>query len=322
MKHNISYTAMNGLRFIVRKSSLLTAFLFSLYFSAQAQFEPQFTQYMFNETFINPAYAGSRDHIAMTGLYRNQWVGIDGAPVTQTFSVHSPLRNEKIGLGLNFLNEEIGVTHDVGVFASYAYRLPINAGFLSMGLQGGLINHTEQLSDVKIQDLGDYAFFGTPRLTVPNFGFGTYYYSRNMYIGISIPRMLQNYVDANTGKAENRVKMNYWHYYVMGGYVHPINESIKLKPTFMLKAVTGAPLEADLGLHALFNETIWVGASYRTGDSWAAILSYQATPQLRIGYSYDYTTTQLRQYSSGTHEITIGYDFSFNKDKVVTPRYF
>lgn len=287
-----------------------------------AQFEPQFTQYMFNESFINPAYAGSRDHASLTALYRNQWVGIDGAPKTQTFSGHTPLRNEKVGLGFNLLHEEIGVTQDLSFFVNYAYRIPFKNGAFAMGLSGGLIHHQEQLLDVDIQDQGDYQFMGTPKLTVPNAGFGMYYNTRKFYAGLSIPRMLQNSVDGVTQKAENEVNPEYWHYFLMGGYVFDINENIKLKPTFMLKAVSGAPLEADLGAHVLFNEIIWLGGSYRTGDSWSAIASFQFTKQFRLGYSYDYTLTELQQFNSGTHEITLGYDFSFNKDKVVTPRYF
>lgn len=291
-------------------------------FRAEAQFEPQFTQYMFNEMFINPAYAGSRGHMALTAVYRNQWVGLDGAPKTQTFSAHTPLKNERFGVGLNVMNEEIGVTKDLSFFGNYAYRVPMRTGFFSLGLSAGLINHTERLLDIKTQDINDNSFMGTPQVTVPNAGFGSYYHSRNFYVGLSIPRLLQNSVDANTGKALNRANLNYWHYYLMGGYVHELNENMKLKPTFMMKAVTGAPLVADIGMHALFNETFWLGVSYRTGDSWAAITQFQITHQLRMGYSYDYTMTELQQFNSGTHEITLGYDFSFSKNKIVTPRYF
>lgn len=290
--------------------------------NAYAQFEPQFTQYMFNEMFINPAYAGSREHMAMTLLYRNQWVGMDGAPKTQTFTAHSPLRNERIGVGLNVMNEEIGITRDLTFFGNYSYKIPTNFGFISMGVSGGMIHHTERLSELNIQEGGDNSFIGTPQVAVPNAGFGTYLYSRNFYVGLSIPRMLQNKVDANTGKANNRMNIDYWHYYLTGGYVLPVNDNLKLKPTFMVKAVTGAPLIADVGVHALFHETFWLGASFRSGDSWAAITQFQINNQLRMGYSYDFTTTELKKYSSGTHEITLGYDFSFNKKKVVTPRYF
>ncbi len=313
---------MNRLKQLADKKILLAVSLIVFCFQAQAQFEPQFTQYMYNEMFINPAYAGSREHISLTGLYRNQWVGIEGAPKTQTFSAHSPLRNEKVGVGITFLSEQIGVTKDLGIFGNYAYRIPMKKGTFSMGLQAGLINHVERLEDVKTQDQYDNSFLGTPKLTVPNVGFGLYYNSKTFYGGISIPRILQNGVDAKTGKGINQVKMDYWHYYLMGGYVIPLNENVKVKPTTMIKVASGAPIEADLGVHFLFNETIWLGGSYRTGDSWSAIVQFQLTPQLRMGYSYDYTITDLQRYNSGTHEITLGYDFSFNKNKIVTPRYF
>ncbi len=313
---------MNRLKLFADKKIFLAVSLIVICFQAQAQFEPQFTQYMYNEMFINPAYAGSREHAALTGLYRNQWVGIEGAPKTQTFSGHTPLRNEKIGVGLTILNEQIGVTKDLGIFANYAYRVPMKSGTFSMGLQAGIINHVEQLEDVKTQDQFDNSFLGTPKLTVPNVGFGLYYNSKTYYGGLSIPRILQNSVDAKTGKGVNQVKMDYWHYYLMGGYVFTVNENVKVKPTMMLKVVSGAPLEADLGAHVLFNEVLWVGGSYRTGDSWSAIVQFQLTKQLRMGYSYDYTITDLQRYNSGTHEITLGYDFSFNKNKIVTPRYF
>ncbi len=313
---------MNKLNAIVRKVIIMMTFVLMMCSQARAQFEPQFTQYMFNEMFINPAYAGSRDHMAMTALYRNQWVGIEGSPKTQTFSAHTPLRNEKIGLGLSILHEEIGVTQDFSAFGTYAYRIPMQKGFFSMALSGGIIHHQEQLLELKTQDQGDQSFMGTPRLTVPNMGFGTFLSTRNYYVGLSIPRMLQNKVDAATGKAENKINVPYWHYYLMGGYVFTLNESIKLKPTCMVKAVSGAPVVADFGAHVLLSEVLWLGGSYRTSDSWAAIIQIQMNKQMRLGYSYDYTLTELNQFTSGTHEITLGFDFSFDKNKVVTPRYF
>ena len=291
---------------------------------AHAQLEPQFTQYMFNEMFINPAYAGSREAISLTAAYRNQWVGIDGAPVIETFSAHAPLRNKKVGLGISVLNETIGVTHDLGVYANYAYRVPMINGSFALGLQAGVINHQEQLLDVKTQEDGDNSFIAnTPQLTLPNVGFGTYFSKKHYYVGFSIPRLLQNQVDITSSKmVTNQVHISYWHYYLMGGYVYDVTDGVKLKPTFMIKAVSGAPLEADIGLHALFNNVFWFGASYRTKDSWAAITQIQVTKQLRVGYSYDYSTTGLQKYNSGTHEITLGFDFTFNKNKIITPRYF
>ena len=175
---------------------------------AYAQFEPQFTQYMFNETFINPAYAGSRDHAAVTAAYRNQWVGMEGAPKTQTFSGHTPLKNQKSAIGLSIMNDEISVMHDFYIFGTYAYRIYLPKGNLAMGLQGGLVNHQEKLGDVKTQDLGDVTFLGTPKITVPNAGFGIYYNQPNAYIGLSIPRMITNKVDPSTSKSFNNITID------------------------------------------------------------------------------------------------------------------
>lgn len=293
--------------------------------TAQAQFEPQFTQYMFNEMFINPAYAGSREQVSATMVYRNQWVGLEGSPKTQTASVHGPLMNKKLGLGLTIMNESIGVTKQFAVYGSYAYRMQIGTnGALALGLQGGFINHQENLSEVITTEENDNEFlFNTPKVTLPNVGYGMYYNTDKFYAGISIPRMLKNRVAGDGSKAvTNSMNFKTWHYYFMTGYVFPISETVKLKPSLMVKAVQGAPLIADITINALLKDVFWIGFAYRTEDSFAGLAAFQITPQLRIGYSFDYTTTELNNYSNGTHEITLGYDFSFNKKKVVTPRYF
>lgn len=291
----------------------------------QAQFEPQFTQYMFNEMFINPAYAGSREQISATSVYRNQWVGLQGAPKTQTASINGPLLNKKLGVGLTIMNETIGVTHQFAVYGDYAYRIQTGSnGAFAMGVQAGFINHQEDLSEVITNEENDKEFlFNTPRVILPNAGFGMYYNTDRFYAGLSIPRMFQNNVAGDGSSAvSNKLNFQTWHYYFTTGYVFPVSESVKLKPTLMVKEVSGAPLIADITIHALLKDVFWLGFSYRTEDSFAGIVTFQITPQLRIGYSYDYTTTELNNYNSGTHEINIGYDFFFNKKKIVTPRYF
>ena len=310
----------------ILKSVILSAFtMLLIQQSAQAQFEPQFTQYMFNEMFINPAYAGSREQISATMVYRNQWVGLEGSPKTQTASVHGPLMNKKLGLGLTVMNESIGVTHQFAVYGNYAYRLQVGTnGAFAMGIQGGFINHQEDLSEVITNEENDNEFLlNTPKVVLPNAGFGMYYNTDKFYAGLAIPRMLQNKVAGDgTSDVTNKFNFKTWHYYLMSGYVFPVSETIKLKPSLMVKAVQGAPLIADVTLNAILKDVFWLGVSYRTEDSFAGMVTFQITPQLRFGYSYDYTTTELNNYNNGTHEINIGYDFSFNKKKVVTPRYF
>jgi len=293
--------------------------------TSQAQFEPQFTQYMFNEMFINPAYAGSRKQISATMVYRNQWVGLEGAPKTQTASIHGPLMNKKLGIGVTIMNETIGVTHQFAVYGNYAYRFQVGSdGAFALGLQGGFINHQEDLSKVVTTEENDNEFLlNTPQVFLPNAGFGMYYNTTRFYAGLSIPRMFQNEV-AGDGSSDvtNTMELQYWHYYLSTGYVFPISESVKLKPSIMAKAVSGSPFVADFTIQALLKDIFWLGFSYRTEDSFSGLATFQITPQLRIGYSYDYTTTELNNYNNGTHEINLGYDFSFTKKKVVTPRYF
>ena len=302
-------------------SILLTACAMN---ESDAQIDPMFTQYMFNEMYINPAYAGSRESISATLLYRNQWVGVDGAPKTQTFSVHAPIKMKKIGVGIVARNESIGVTKQTNVFLDYAYRLKLASGQFSLGLTSGLIAHQEKLTNIITVDPDDPEFLDdTPQLLMPNAGFGMYYYTDKFYAGFSIPRMIENQIDLSASKqVTNRANMESWHYYLTTGYVFKLSESIKFKPTTMIKAAAGAPVEVDLSANILFNDIFWLGAAYRTQDAISAIAVFQVNDQMRIGYSYDYTLTDIRDYSSGSHEITLGYDFTFKKSRVISPRYF
>ncbi|NNF02409.1 MAG: type IX secretion system membrane protein PorP/SprF [Bacteroidia bacterium] len=309
------------------KAIILTGFIALFAAQADAQYDPMFTQYMFNEMYVNPAYAGSRDQMSATAAYRNQWVGIEGAPETQTFSIHAPVRNKKIGVGLNIMNETIGVTQQLSIYGNYAYRVQTgDNGHFSAGLQGGVISHQEMLANVAIVDKGDAEFSAnTPKLILPNAGFGLYYNTDKFYAGLSVPRMIEN--DVNVYEAEgsmvkNTAKIKNFHYFLTAGYVFDLSDQVKMKPTAMIKAVAGAPVEADVNFNFLLNDRVWAGVGYRTGDAFTFLAQYQLNDQLRIGYSYDYTTTELNQYSSGTHEFTIGYDFAFTPNKVVTPRYF
>ncbi len=299
---------------------------------ANAQYEPLFTQYMFNETFINPAYVGSRDHIATTLLYRNQWVGINGAPKTQTFSIHGPFSKGRFAAGLSVMNETIGISHQFGVYTNFAYRMLFPHSVLSFGLQGGFVNDEEKFSQVYTITPGDNQFATDVRkLFLPNFGFGIYYYKDRFYAGLSIPRLLENKIETSFSSIEpnatnvsvkNAGKLQLWHYFFATGYVFDLNEDVKFKPSIMVKAVQHAPLELDVNANFLFKEFLWLGAAYRTGDAVSALVGFQLTKQLRFGYSYDYTLSKLQQFNSGSHEITLGYDFSFDKRKVISTRYF
>ncbi len=293
-------------------------------FGARAQYQPQFTQYMFNEMIINPAYTGARECLSATLLYRNQWTGIEGAPETETFSIHSPIANQKMGLGLSVINDKITVMRNTGVYANYAYRMPLREGKLSFGLSAGVINHYEKLSELNPGQGNDPQFAAnTPRLLLPNAGFGAFYYTRKFYAGLSIPKLILNTVGASeTKKVNNKASVKDWNLHLTAGYVASISESIKLKPTVMIRKTGGAPGEIDLSLNALFNDLVWIGAAYRTGDAVSLAAGVQITKQMRFGYAYDYTLTALSKFNGGSHEITLGYDFSFDKTKIATPRFF
>lgn len=290
---------------------------------AIAQFDPMFTQYMFNELFINPAYAGSRENISATGLIREQWVGLDGAPSTQTFSIHAPVMNKKLGVGLSVLNEGIGVSKRTGFNINGAYRIAMDKNTLSFGLQLGMVTISENLTQLNLQTDNQF-MMNTGRKTAPNFGFGAYYTAPKWYVGLSIPRMLQNRLDVASGTTDVQNKLNTgdWHYFITGGSVHSIAPNIKLRPNVMMKVVSGAPIQVDLNCNALFHDFIWAGLGYRTGDAASLMVGAQLTKQLRLGYAYDYTTSALQDFNSGSHELMLGFDFGFDKNQIVTPRYF
>lgn len=287
------------------------------------QTDPMFTQYMFNELYINPAYAGSRENISVTGLIREQWVGLDGAPSTQTLSAHAPVFGKRVGVGLTVLNESIGVSKRTGFNLNGAYRIPMDKNVLSFGLQLGMNSISENLLDLGLATDNQFQL-NTGRQLAPNFGFGTYYLAPKWYLGLSIPRMLQNRLDvtSGTGDVQNKLNVKDWHYFLTAGSIHTLTTDLKLRPAIMLKAVNGAPMELDLSCNLLMREFIWAGLAYRTGDAMSLLLGAQLTKQLRLGYSYDWTTSELKDFNSGSHEIMLGYDFSFDKNKIISPRYF
>jgi type IX secretion system PorP/SprF family membrane protein len=303
----------------------LTVGLVSTALSASSQFEPMFSQYMFNELFINPGYAGSRDALSIVALHRDQWVGLDGAPKTQTLSLHAPIAHNKMGVGFAIINERIGVTRQTGFYGNGAYRIPMKKGTLSLGIQLGFLSHQERLTEVHTDIAGDNQFIiNSDRVMLPNFGFGAYYQREKFYAGISIPRLMENKVNINNGETNvhNRVNINAWHYFITIGGVKDINGALKIRPSILVKNVAGAPVELDLSANLIFHDVIWAGLGYRTGDAASVIVGANITPQIRFGYSYDYTLSALQKFNSGSHEIMLGYDLRFIKDKITTPRYF
>lgn len=305
---------------------LLIAVIFSS-IGAKAQYDAMFTQYMFNEMYINPAYTGSKDAMAVNLTHRQQWVNFPGRPITTSFTLHGPLANNKMGVGLSVLNEQIGKLSRNLIYLNYAYRVKTGEkGHLSFGLMAGIHNQVNKLSELKSTETGDIQISqNTPSLISPQFGAGIYYYTNKFYAGISIPRMVDDsYLFSQTGDIIKSTKfdVNKFHYYFTIGNVFELNDDLKIKPQAMVKMVQNAPLQYDVNVNCLIKNKIWAGLGYRSGSDVSALIGIQVNPQLLINYSYDYSLTKIQKYSQGSHEITIGYLFSYKQSKVVTPRYF
>lgn len=284
-----------------------------------AQQQVMFTQYMFNQLAINPAYAGSHRTMSFTALARKQWAGIDGAPSTQTLSMHTPTRNQRVGIGLLLLHDKIGVTKQTGVYNSYSYTIPFyNGGRLAMGLQAGFTTYNAQYS--LISDTDPAFATGDIKETHPNIGAGVFYYTNKFYVGFSVPQLLQNRFDRKNPDSDSRIVR---HYFLSSGYVFTLDRQLKLKPSVLVKGVAGAPIQVDLNLNLLMNEIMWVGLSWRSFESLDALLQFQVTKQLQVGYAYDFSTTsELSRINSGSHELMVNYRVIEKRSRKKQPRYF
>jgi type IX secretion system PorP/SprF family membrane protein len=286
-----------------------------------AQQGAMYSQYMFNMLAINPAYAGNRKVLSLTGLTRAQWVGMEGAPVSNTLCLDAPIKNKHIGIGVQLFNEKIGVTSANGLYGSYAYRIQLNKSTLSLGLQAGVLHYTANYSQVQLSRTAaptDQAFQGNGSVIIPDFGSGIFFSNDRYYIGVSIPSMLTTQKTSGADIHVNRTQ----HLFVQGGYVFTLNPDFKLKPSVLFKAVQGAPMELDLNMNVWMYDRFAIGASYRTGDAAVAMVEFQVSPNFRVGYAYDYSFSNLRYFHSGSHELVLRYEFGFTNDKIFTPRYF
>jgi type IX secretion system PorP/SprF family membrane protein len=291
-----------------------------------AQQLPQFTQYMFNTISINPAYAGSRETFSAVGLHRSQWVGLEGGPETQTLSLHTPLRNEKIGIGLSFINDKLGYENFSYIYGDFSYTIQTGIkSKLAFGIKGGFTHYNldeELLNDPSV--VNDPFFNDVSNRWSPNVGAGLYWHSQRWYVGLSAPRILNTDYNKGRNGSVDYVALERISYYFTGGYVFDLSETTKLKPSVLLKATNGAPLSFDISANFLFNDTFWIGAGYRVNQSAAAIggiADFQISKQMRIGYAYEYPISDIRPYTSGTHEVLLMFEV-FKSKRIKSPRYF
>ncbi len=283
-----------------------------------AQQDAQYTQYMFNMLVINPAYAGSRDAVSILGVYRNQWTGFNGSPTTISASVHSPV-GEKLGLGLFIEADKIGIHQRLSAYSAYAYKIALGGGYLSLGLQAGILQYQSDWSELPAAYNPDDPNFVTDNSKIlPNFGLGAYYYTDQYFIGVSVPHLLDSTLDDVSPLATQER-----HYWVTAGVAIPINESMKIQPSILIRSVPSiAPINIDGNINLIINDIFRIGAGYRSSQAALFILEYQQD-KLRIGYAFDLDLSDLSNQHSGTHEIMVGLDIPTNKlQNVTNPRFF
>lgn len=295
-----------------------------------AQQDAQFTQYMYNTININPAYAGSRDAVSIFGLYRTQWVGLDGAPQTGTFSINTPIEGTKIGLGLGIINDRIGPAEETNIAVDVSYTVRTSENWkLAFGLKA-----SANLLNVDFNKLSPFNPGADQRLSFnidnrfsPNIGAGLYWYSGKSYVGISVPNFLEtSHFDrsstATTGPATSFTAKERMNFYFIAGKVIQLSEDVKFKPALLSKIVSGAPLQVDLSGNFMFNEKFVLGAAYRWSAAVSLMAGFQASDSWYIGYGYDLETTRLANFNSGSHEIFLRYELFKDYDRIISPRFF
>jgi type IX secretion system PorP/SprF family membrane protein len=306
---------------------IATLILSSGCLSIYAQQMPMYTHYMYNTLVVNPAYAGSRDALTVTGLNRSQWVGFEGAPTTQTLTIHAPLRNEHIGLGLAVVQDKIGPVRTSSVTGTFAYIMKLTPkAKLSLGLSAGINIFQANLNTLLLDQQSDPVFLNNidGRIT-PDFGFGAYYAREKFYAGVSVPNLLQNsYSQVNDVNGNTLISREQRHYFFITGTMLKLSDNLALKPTTLIKVTQGAPIQADLTAMFVIMNKFQLGAMFRSGDAAGGLFGFDITNQFHVGYAYDWSyALSSSKYNSGSHEIMLRYDFLlFDKRQIQNPRYF
>jgi type IX secretion system PorP/SprF family membrane protein len=302
------------------KTKILIFAILFLGFSSYSQQDAQYTQYMYNTVNVNPAYAGSRGVMSIFGLHRTQWVGLDGAPVTNALSVNSPIENSNLGLGLSFVNDRIGPTVENTISADISYTIKTSETYkLAFGVKGTANLFNLDVSKLSIQNQSDPLLQNLNNYFSPNIGAGIYFHSEISYLGLSVPNFFETKRYSDNDIAVYKERMNL---YLIGGYVFDLSSNLKFKPTFLTKLVEGAPLQFDLSGNFLINNKFVLGAAWRWSAAVSFMAGFQVNDGLFIGYGYDLETTKLANYNSGSHEVFLRFELFNRPNKIITPRFF
>jgi type IX secretion system PorP/SprF family membrane protein len=306
---------------IIKKATLAMLMMMGALFS-KGQQDPMYTQYIFNLQTINPAYVGYWQTTGITLLSRNQWVGLNGHPTTQTFSFQTPLRSQNVGIGLNVVLDKVGLEKRLLMNVDYSYQVFLSDNTsLRFGLKGGFTNYSNNLTEYVQIDPNDPTFqVNIDNKFMPNLGVGLFLSSEKYYLSLSLPKILENKYKSNVNNFSTKSEVR--HLFFAGGLLFDLSEQVKFKPSFMTKSVMGSPFEYDISANFLLAERLWIGGMYRSGDSFGAIAQWIFSKKLRFGYAYDFTTTDLRNYHNGVHEVMISYEFVYSKRRTISPRYF
>lgn len=301
---------------------IILMFILFCGYTAFAQQDPLFTQYMFNKLLVNPAYAGSTEAFTIDMVNRSQWVNIEGAPETFTLSAHSAMRNKNVGLGMYLYRDILGPTNNQGIMGTYSYRLFLGKDILAFGIQFGLKYFDFDWNAMSVKD-PDYLFDPQDvRKVTPDANIGMYYYSDRFFLGISSKQLLQNEYGYMKKDGKSSFSKLTRHFYMMGGRAFPIDDKIIFRPSFMAKYTPNAPLQLDLNASVLFGNFFWVGASFRTGKAVSFLAEFKITDRIKLGYSYDLYINELQAFNYGSHEIRLGFEFPVFSEREKTAQKF
>ncbi len=310
------------------KKIVLISLLSILFFTeTYAQQDPHYTQYMYNMNVMNPAYAGSKENLSGGLLYRQQWAGVEGAPKTATFSLHSPV-GKNVGLGLSAISDKIGPVDESNIYADVSYTLKLSENQrLAFGIKAGAtfnkIGLFSEIGNGYVNQTGDVAFSENTSNTYLNIGAGFFYYSKNYYVALSMPNMLKaTYLEVTDNGQEYNFGTKTQHYFFTGGYIFDLSANTKFKPSFMMKSAINAPVSLDVSANVLFFEKLEGGLTYRLDDSFGAMINYAITPSIRIGYAYDHIISDIKTSAPASHEFMLLFDLNFPKKVSMSPRFF